>query len=105
MTFFFDQFWAFVEIAWYSLNISEHTLPTQQKRPRCYEDGDAEAYHPAVHYQQIYYQAIDSVISTINDRFNQADYGMYAKLEQILLLAATNSNYSAELKEVVEFYR
>ena len=30
---------------------------------------------------------------------------MYAKLEQILLLAATNNNYSAELKEVVEFFK
>ena len=29
-------------------------------------------------------QAIDSVTSTINDWFNQADYGTYAKLEQIL---------------------
>ena len=104
----FDQFWAFVEITRQSLHVSEPTLPRQRKRPRRYEDGDAEAYHPAepkVYYRQIYYQAIDSVISTINGRFNQADYGMYAKLEQILLLAATNSNYSAELKEVVEFYK
>ena len=51
------------------------------------------------------YQAIDSVISTINDRFNQADYGIYTKLEQILLQAATNNNYSTELKEVVEFHK
>ena len=102
---FFDQFWAFVEIAWYSLHISEHTLPMQQKRPRCYEDGDAEAYHPAVHYQQIYYQAINSIISTIIDSFNLANYGMYVKLEHILLLAATNNNYSTKLKEVVEFYK
>ena len=64
----FDQFWAFVEIARQSLDVSEPTLPRQRKRPRRYEDGDAEAYHPAepkVHYRQIYYQAIDSVISTI----------------------------------------
>ena len=30
---------------------------------------------------------------------------MYAKLEQILLLAATNNNYSSQLKEVAEFYK
>ena len=104
----FDKFWAFVEITRQSLHVSEPTLPRQRKRPRHYEDGDAEAYHPAepkVYYRQIYYQAIDSVISTINDHFNKADYGMYAKLEQILLLAATIINYSAQLKEVVEFYK
>ena len=53
----------------------------------------------------MYYQAIDLVIAAINNRFNQADYDIYAKLEQVLLLAATNGNYSRELTEVTEFYK
>ena len=53
----------------------------------------------------MYYQAIDLVIAAINNCFNQADYDIYAKLEQVLLLAATNGNYSRELTEVTEFYK
>jgi len=72
------------------LDISEPSLPRQWKRPRHYEGGDAQAYYPVepkVHHRQVYYQAIDSAIATINDHFSQADYDVYAKLEQVLLLA------------------
>ena len=50
--------------------------------------------------------ATNSLQCTINDQFSQGDhYGMYAKLEQTLLLAATTNNYSGELKEVAEFHK
>ena len=54
---------------------------------------------------EVYYQAIDSAIAIINDHFNQPDHDIYAKLEQVLLLAARNGNFSSELKEVTEFYK
>ena len=104
----FDQFWAVVEISRKSLDVREAMLPRQRKRPRRYEDNGSEGYHPVepkAHYRQMYYQAIDLVIAAINNRFNQADYDIYAKLEQVLLLAATNGNYSRELTEVTKFYK
>jgi len=104
----FDQFWAIVEITRQSLDISEPSLPRQRKRPRRYEDGNAQSYYPVepkVHYRQVYFQAIDSAIAIINDHFSQADYDVYAKLEQVLLLAAKIGDYSSELKEVTEFYK
>ena len=35
-----------------------------------------------------YFQSIDAAMATIRDRFDQAEYSLYAKLEQVLLLAA-----------------
>ena len=103
----FDQFWGLVERTRESLNVCEPVLPRRRKRPRRYEDGTAEPYQPdepKVYYRQIYFQSIDAAVVTIRDRFNQGDYTMYAKLEQVVLLAAKNGNYSSELQEVVDFY-
>ena len=59
------------------LHISEPSLPRQRKRPRRYEDGTAEPYQPTepkLHYRQLYFQSIDT---TIEDRFKQADYDRF----------------------------
>ena len=76
-----------MEIAQQSLDVHEPSLPRQWKRPRHYEDKDAEAYYhvvPKVHYRHMYYQAIDSAISTITDYLRKSDrYNIYAKVEQV----------------------
>ena len=82
-------------------------MPRHRKRPRCYEDGVAEPYYseePKLRYRQLYFQSIDAAIVTIEDRFKQAGYNMYAKLEQVILLAAKKDDYSSELQSVLEFY-
>ena len=50
-----------------------------------------------------YIESIDAVMETIKNHLIQVDYEVYAKLEQVLLLAATNSCYSSKHKEVVDF--
>ena len=103
----FDHFWAYVEQIRETLNVSDASLPRVHKRPRRYEDGTADHYHPPtpmMHYKQIYFEALDAAIVAIGDRFDQSDYSMYAKLEQLLLLAATQKDYSQILREVVNFY-
>ena len=82
-------------------------MPRHHKRPRRYEEGVAEPYYPEepkLHYRQLYFQSIDAAIATIEDRFKQADYNMYAKLEPVLLVAAKKDDYSSELQSVLEFY-
>lgn len=44
----------------------------------------------------------DGAITAINEHFNQVDYSMHAKLEQVLLLVATNGSYSSKLQEVLD---
>ena len=102
----FDQFWAYVEQVQHTLNVSDASLPRPHKRPRQYEDGTADHYHsptPFMHYKQIYFEALDAAVVAIGDHFDQNDYSMYAKLE-LLLLAASQKDYSQILREVVDFY-
>ena len=76
-----------MEIAQQSLDVHEPSLPRQWKRPRHYENEDAEAYYhvePKVHHRQMYYQVIDSAIATIADYLCKSDrYNIYAKVEQV----------------------
>lgn len=90
-----------------SLEVKDPALPHARKRPRCYEDGAAEPYHPPdvkQHYKQIYFQSVDSAIATIENRFQQKDYKTYSTLEQLIIKAATKKDCLQELNEVVSFY-
>ena len=53
----------------------------------------------------LYFQSIDTAIATIEDCFKQADYNMYAKVEQVIRLAAKKDDNSSELQSVLEFHR
>ena len=49
----------------------------------------AEAYQPESpfdYYKPIYYEALDSVVNAIKDRFNQPAFQLFSKVEQLLLL-------------------
>ena len=57
------------------------------------------------HYRRIYFEALDLVTTTIKDRFNQADYGVYAECEELLLSAVNGNNTEAIVVKVVEFFK
>lgn len=62
-------------------------LPRKCKAPRRYEVGDGTAVTPSSpedHFKVIYYEALDTVIGCISDRFKQENYQMYSNLEQLL---------------------
>ena len=86
----------------------------------CHCHDSREAHHDSEYYLHISLKVVqvgnqlqgmgnyetNSLRYTINDHFSHGDhYGVYEKLEQTLLLAATNNNYSSELKEVAEFHK
>ena len=53
------------------------SLPRQRKRHICYEDKNAAAGFismPEDHYRRIYYEALDLIIKSITDRFDQPGY-------------------------------
>ena len=71
----FDLFWELAKTTQNSLEVKDPALPRACKRPRHYEDGAAEPYHPPdvkQHYKQIYFQSVDSAITTIENRFQQS---------------------------------
>ena len=103
----FDLFWELAKTTQNSLQVADPALPRARKRPRRYEDGGAEPYHPPdvkQHYKQIYFQSVDLAIATIENRFEQKDYKTYSALEQLIIKAAAKRDYLEELNEVVSFY-
>ena len=63
-------------------------LPRQHKRPKRYDDGlSSGTFHdsPKSYYRQLYYEAIDNIVSCLNDRFDQPGYRIYSNLEQLLV--------------------
>ena len=56
------------------LDIAEPTLPSKHKAPRCYEVGvgtGVTPYSTEDHLRANYYEALDTVIGCISDRFKQ----------------------------------
>ena len=54
-------------------------------------------------YRQIYYQAIDTNVGTIPDRFDQDGYKTYLNLENLLLKAIRNESFEQEFDFVTNF--
>ena len=103
----FKLFFQLLEHLSNGTDTGEPSLPRQRKAPKRLEVGDAEGYHsPTIneHYRRQYFEAIDLAVSSIQDRFDQPGYAIYRNLESLLLKAANKEDYSAELREVMNFY-
>ena len=57
-------------------------------------------------FRQNYYEALDLVINSFKDRFDQPGYRTYKNLQELLLksVASPRAAYEAELEFVVDFY-
>ena len=103
----FELFFQMVEHLRNQTETAEPSLPRRRKAPKRYEVGEAEGYHsPTVedHYRRYYFEAIDLVTHAIDERFDQPGYAIYRNLEEVLIKAANNDDYTAELQEVIAFY-
>lgn len=83
--------------------------PRRRRVPARYEVGIAEPEFPETiedHYRRIYFEVLDNVVTTIESRFEQKDYQMYANCESILLKAANGVDPDdiKELNMVTDFY-
>ena len=84
----YDLFWKRVDIKVKELNVEEPQLPRQRKAPKRYDDGLSTGYfHDSTkeHYKQIYYEALDYIISCVEDRFDQPGYRIYKTLEMLII--------------------
>ena len=83
--------------------ISEPTVPRKRRAPARYEMGNAEPTYPDTardHYRKIYFEAVDHLISSIKERFNQPTFKVYANLEMLLLKAAKGEDISKEMEDL-----
>ena len=100
----FELFWSKVTSITEPLDI-EPLLPHQRKVP---ESGTGAAHFhqsPEDMYRQHYTEAIDLAVNCIRDRFQQSGYEVYRNLEQLLLKASQNLDFSAEFTFITSFYR
>ena len=77
-------------------DIGEPILPRKRKRPARYEDGVSVPHYsdnPKSFYRQLYYECIDSIVSCIEQRFDQPGYKTYHKMEQLLMNAVHGKDY------------
>ena len=70
-------------------SISEPALPRQKRAPRRFEIGTGTPSYPTTpqeHYRRIYFEAIDLMVNAIDNRFNQASFDVYEKMESLSLV-------------------
>ena len=80
---------------------------SSKKIEECIGGRSAPEYHnnEVSYYRQIYFDALDYIINSIKDRFEQPDYQIYVNLENLLLKAAYEEDFEHEFIEVVTFYK
>ena len=103
----FTLFWSNVNLKRRDLDVMQPSLPRKRKRPARYEVGNGEAkFHETVgdQYRQIYRQAIDTIVGTIRDCFDQDGYKTYLNLENLLLKAIRNESFEQKFDFVTNFY-
>lgn len=82
-------------------------MPCRRKAPKRYENGTTENEYPTTaedHFGRIYFEALDLIISCRVDRFDQPGYQIYCKVQNLILKAARQQDYQAELDFVIDYY-
>ena len=75
----FDLFYEHVENLRERTDTEEPTLPRKRRVPSRFEVGQGEGYHSPTakdYYRTCYFEALDLVISSIQERFDQPGYAV-----------------------------
>ena len=83
----FDLFWSLVIQTQKQVHVEDPALQRRRKRPKRYDDGcEGHSFsHPQLYYKTVYFQCLDTAISTIRYRFHQQDYFIYVSLDKFCL--------------------
>ena len=68
---------------------------------------NTEAFSPSTaedHYRFIYFEAIDTVVMAIKDRFEQPSFKFFPSIEQLLLKAVNGESYQMEMDELKNYH-
>ena len=97
----FDYFYANVARKSEGEGVGEPTLPRKRRTPARLEVGSGAPSYPTTakdYFRRVYYEAIDLIVSAIDQRFNQESFSSYAQMETLLVKAANGEDYEAEFK-------
>ena len=82
-------------------------LPRRTRAPRRIEIGTREPTYPVTaqdYYRRIYFEAIDLMMNTIDQQFDQPSFDTYAKMESLLIKTLNLQDKSEELKFMEKLY-
>ena len=108
----FDLFYETVTKSASSIDfVSTPTAPRKRKRPKYdilqFLEGNprcsGEAYYPETahaHFKAIYFEAIDVIVSSIKERFEQPAFKIFTEVEQLLLKSISKKPAEEEMKTV-----
>ena len=103
----FSAFWiSAVKIA-EDFGVNDPRLPRKRKVPERFgRDESVPTHFTAVddYYREIFYQALDRIITCIRERFYQPGFRVYSKLQDLLLKCVNGSAYEDEFDFVTSFY-
>ena len=57
------------------------------------------------HFKQIYFEALDAIVNTINDRFDQPVFELFSQVEQLFLKSVKKQDVTDELKMVEKHFK
>ena len=103
----FALFWKKLACMKESLDVDDPQLPRKRKVPARLAQGTGPAYHPESpekEFRRFYFEAIDLAVQSIKSRFEQKGFKMFSRVEQLLLKAAAGDDFSAELRNVCQFF-
>ena len=102
----FELFWKKITTSAEGVDVNLAALPPCHKTPCQFDDGSMSTFHVTVedHYRVIYFEVLYLITSCIEDRFNQAGYKTYKKVQALLLKAAAAKLFEEELQFVLSFY-
>ena len=103
----FELFWNKVTMTAKNHDLNSPTLPRRRKTPKRFETGTAAAEFPVSprdYFRVQYFEAIDLVINSIQERFNQPGFAVYRNLQDLLTNAAAGKEYTTEYEFIKSFY-
>ena len=91
----FGLYWQKITASAENIEIEKPSLPRRRKTPRRLDDGSSPTLPTSVedHYRRIYFEALDLIISCIEDRFNQPGYKTFRNVQELLIKAASEEPY------------
>uniref|UniRef100_A0A8W8J9Y5 HAT C-terminal dimerisation domain-containing protein n=1 Tax=Magallana gigas TaxID=29159 RepID=A0A8W8J9Y5_MAGGI len=105
----FDTFWESLNNKLDDLDVSEPRLPRRRKMPKRLETGNAPpefATSEKELYKQMYYKALDLVMSCVKERFDQPGFRVYRHLEDVLLKSVRcDKTFKEDLDFILDFYK
>ena len=104
----FTLFWTKVTDMAEKLDVNEPQLPRKRKTTERFGSRPGgESHFPATvedKFRQIFFEALDLIVTSIESRFDQPGYKVYKNLQQLLVKAANREDMGSEFEFVTDFY-